>query len=122
MMKLTILLVLALLTCDALAQQRTVYGPDGKVRGASPPTAKAPRQSTTRLAVSLDARPLTAKASLRSTTLPVAGRARSRTAEASDDDRSNLDAVNRRCHWAGDNAADGGRTSVDGRNRTASLT
>ena len=33
MMKLTILLVLALLTCDALAQQRTVYGPDGKVTG-----------------------------------------------------------------------------------------
>ena len=33
MMKLTILLVLALLPCDALAQQRTVYGPDGKVTG-----------------------------------------------------------------------------------------
>ena len=33
MMKPTILLVLALLTCDAQAQQRTVYGPDGKVTG-----------------------------------------------------------------------------------------
>jgi YD repeat-containing protein len=32
MMKLTILLVLALLMCDALAQ-RTVYGPDGKATG-----------------------------------------------------------------------------------------
>ena len=33
MMKLTIVLVMALLTCDALAQQRTVYGPDCKVTG-----------------------------------------------------------------------------------------
>ena len=33
MMKLTIVLVMALLTCNALAQQRIVYGPDGKVTG-----------------------------------------------------------------------------------------
>ena len=33
MMKLTILLVLALLMCDAQAQQRTIYGPDGRVTG-----------------------------------------------------------------------------------------
>ena len=33
MMKPTILLVVALFTCDAQAQQSTVYGPDGKVTG-----------------------------------------------------------------------------------------
>jgi YD repeat-containing protein len=33
MMKPKILLVLALFTCDAQAQQRTIYGPDGRVTG-----------------------------------------------------------------------------------------
>src|SRR6185436_13679524 len=67
-------------------------------------------QSMSLTAGSLAASQRTAKAPLRFTTLPVAGRARSRTAGPSDDDRSNLDAVNRRRCCAGDNDADGGRT------------
>ena len=69
MMKLTILLVLALLTCDALAQQRTVYGPDGKVTGRI--TTDSQGSTTIYDAsgkVSQAARPLTAKAPPRSMT------------------------------------------------------
>jgi hypothetical protein len=74
-MKLTIVLVTALLTCDALAQQRTVRpGRQGhRARHHQQPRL---HDNLRRLAVSLDARPLTAKAPPRFTTVPVARRAR----------------------------------------------
>ena len=132
MMKPTFLLVLALLTCDAQAQQRTVYGPDGKVTGRIQPTAKAHDDLRRRW-------PVTGRTSTDSqgtTTIYGADgrKAGTVTRRASDDDRSNMDAVNRCRHRAGDDDADGGRTcagrcryprsalTVANVNRTAPLT
>jgi hypothetical protein len=64
--------------------------------------------------------PTSAASPPRFTMLPVARRARSLRIE--ENDAHGMDAVSRRRHCPRDNYADGGRTTGDGRNRTASLT
>ncbi len=89
--------------CDAQAQQRTIYGPDGKVTGRVTTNSQG---STT----IYDANGRTSTDSQGPTTLYGADRRKAGSRRAEGNDAYGMDATCRRRRCADNNAADGGRT------------
>ena len=109
--------VLALLAAtDALAQQTTVYGPDGRVRERITTDSQGSR---TVYDASGRVTGRTSTDSQGTTTIyDASGRRTGTVTTAGKNDAYAMDAVFRRRHRAGDNYADGGRTmTIHGRPR-----